>query len=651
MATGRTLSWGAIGNLETAGFQSSKITIKDSTFADNTAEWDGGAVAINSAAPKDIINNTFVGNTARQRQGGAVSVPNGGTANITSSTFVDNVAVAASAAQGLYGRSAIIKGALFAGAPGKPTCFFEDVSSVDDSSVSTGTGCGSATTVTYDSLNLLGLGSWGGPTPTVWIGPGSSAIGVNNGTCPATDQRGAARTAPCDAGAFERQGSGDEPTTGSFDYPATVELLATASPLSTPSVPSPGGRTFGYQALSPSTCSVNAGNGSVTGAALGTCSARWYVAPTLTLAGAIADDTLAVTKITQAPLVITSGSGPLVPGDGLPLTSSGGSGTGAISYSVGSSTGCAISGSNVVALNAWGSCAVTAIKAADDTYAAAQSNPVTITLQKAAQTALTIVAPTSLPVGQSATLSTTGGTTAGTVSYGASPSSTCRVTGSTLTMSATGACQVSATMAGDDTYLPVSATPVVVTGTEPPPPDPTLMPGPPRGVTARVTDTGVVVSWEVPSYTGAFPVSTYQVISSPGGASRLASVPTTTCAFNGLARGLSYTFTVRALNGIGWGAFSAPSNAVVAPRAQITAKGSRDGVRVRISGSTTGISVGTRLTLRYRILRGSTSPWLERMVVTASDGTFEWSRRSKAAVRVVVTGGGARSQLVTIPAR
>ena len=218
-------------------------------------------------------------------------------------------------------------------------------------------------------------------------------------------------------------------------------------------------------------------------------------------------------------------------------------------------------------------------------------------------------------------------------------------------MSATGTCQVSATMAGDDTYLAVTATPVVVTGTEPPPPDPTLMPGPPQDVRAEAVYAGIIVSWDPPSYTGAFSVSTYQVVASPSGVSCLASAPTTTCAFDDLARGRSYTFAVRALNGIGWGVASAPSNAVVAPQPQITSTGSRDGATVKVSGSTTGIRPGTQLTVRYRILKGPAAPWLERAIVTASDGSFEWSRRSRWALRVLVTGGGARSAPVTIAAR
>ena len=52
---------------------------------------------------------------------------------------------------------------------------------------------------------LLGpLADNGGPTLTQALLPGSPAIdAANNAVCPATDQRGVARDAACDVGAFE----------------------------------------------------------------------------------------------------------------------------------------------------------------------------------------------------------------------------------------------------------------------------------------------------------------------------------------------------------------------------------------------------------------------------------------------------------------
>jgi hypothetical protein len=63
------------------------------------------------------------------------------------------------------------------------------------------------------------------------------------------------------------------------------------------------------------------------------------------------------------------------------LSSSGGSGTGAITWSVGASTGCTISnGTTLTNILASGTCQVTATKAADANYNAATSSPITVTL-------------------------------------------------------------------------------------------------------------------------------------------------------------------------------------------------------------------------------------------------------------------------------
>ncbi len=81
---------------------------------------------------------------------------------------------------------------------------------------------------------------------------------------------------------------------------------------------------------------------------------------------------------TQAPLVITSTSG--TAGTPLTLTTSGGSGTGAVSFtlvSAGSAT-CALNGA-VLSASSAGTCTVSATKAADATYAATSSPATTIT--------------------------------------------------------------------------------------------------------------------------------------------------------------------------------------------------------------------------------------------------------------------------------
>jgi hypothetical protein len=84
------------------------------------------------------------------------------------------------------------------------------------------------------------------------------------------------------------------------------------------------------------------------------------------------------TPLTQAALSLTSTAGTV--GTALTLTSSGGSGSGALSYKVTDpgTAGCTISGGSVSATTA-GTCTVTATKAADATYKSASSTATTVT--------------------------------------------------------------------------------------------------------------------------------------------------------------------------------------------------------------------------------------------------------------------------------
>ncbi len=73
--------------------------------------------------------------------------------------------------------------------------------------VSTDASCGTSTVVLLASLALGALADNGGPTQTIALGAGSTAIGAGSG-CIATDQRGVSRptTGPCDAGAYQTSG-------------------------------------------------------------------------------------------------------------------------------------------------------------------------------------------------------------------------------------------------------------------------------------------------------------------------------------------------------------------------------------------------------------------------------------------------------------
>ena len=193
--------------------------------------------------------------------------------------------------------------------------------------------------------------------------------------------------------------------------------------------------------------------------------------------------------------------------------------------------------------------------------------------------------------------------------------------------------------------------------TPPSPPNPVVYPpGAPTGAIAVAGDRSASVSWVAPTSAGSFPVTDYEVASAPTGGSCLVKAPSLTCTVQGLTTGTSYTFTVRALNGAGWGSDSAPSNAVT-PRAtpvktiQIT--GSRDASDnrvVRVTGTATEL-VGEQVTPWVRFPGQTTFTEGTGVRTVAADGTFAWSRATGKKVHVYFTHGSIKSNTVVIPAR
>ena len=132
-----------------------------------------------------------------------------------------------------------------------------------------------------------------------------------------------------------------------------------------------------------------------------------------------------------------------------------------------------------------------------------------------------------------------------------------------------------------------------------PPPPVTYPPGAPTGVTGVAGDGQVSVSWTAPVSAGSFPITTYAVSSTSGNQGCLTSAPTVTCVVSGLTNGTPYSFEVRALNGAGWGPWSAASDPVTPEAPVVTSiliTGSRGEVRgwpgVIVTGTSTGLGMG-----------------------------------------------------------
>jgi hypothetical protein len=202
------------------------MTITNSTFSGNSAQ-AGGAIA-NTVGTLSVIDSTIVGNHADQWANGIVTgktggihLALGGTTTITN-TILANGPTRTSYDSYPFGGNCVTNGTLNDGGGNysdDETCGANHVSTAD--------------------LKLGTLANNGGPTQTIALGSGSSAI--NAVSCIgsiSTDQRGYSRSTSgnlCDAGAYEFGAINPVQTTalsavsGSGTYGATATLLATLS--------------------------------------------------------------------------------------------------------------------------------------------------------------------------------------------------------------------------------------------------------------------------------------------------------------------------------------------------------------------------------------------------------------------------------------
>lgn len=231
-----------------------------------------------------------------------------------------------------------------------------------------------------------------------------------------------------------------------------------------------GTGAFTYSVTSGSTvCSVNSSTGVVTSLAFGTCSisarreadanynvSAWTPSPI----------TISVTKLTQAAFTASSSvASGTFGGSTFTVSTSGGSGNGSISWVNNSTSVCSLSSTSVaiptVTVLSAGTCTVTATKATDSNYLAASST-VNITIDRANQATLTATT-TKSTVNFGATsgisVSATGGSGAGSISYASNDSSVCTIasTGGAVTVLSVGSCVINATKSGGTNYNDVTA--------------------------------------------------------------------------------------------------------------------------------------------------------------------------------------------------
>ena len=158
-------------------------------------------------------------------------------------------------------------------------------------------------------------------------------------------------------------------------------------------------------------------------------------------------------RISQATLTMSSTTSGTA-GTPITLTSSGGSGWGGIVYELDGSD-CVLSG-NVLSRSSAGSCVVRVSKSPTAIYARANSSLVAVNFAAALlpQETLTLTSNQTSPIGTPITLSTSGGSGTGLMSYQVydGTATGCAENIGMLTSTTTGTCEVTATKAADSTY-------------------------------------------------------------------------------------------------------------------------------------------------------------------------------------------------------
>lgn len=234
------------------------LEIRNSTFENNYAYSQGGAAWILIRGSGSITNSTFASNRASQSgtnrvgQGGALVINRGGIP-IRSSTFANNFATFQGGALFAGNNSNVtLTNSLFVDNvldPNHTNPATSDFQGYHTNRTLTGSGnlqfprekpgVGNAVNniITnpdplFDDPLLLALADNGGSTRTFALDDGSAAINAGVAGCPATDQRGEARVDACDIGAFEYQGVLTSPTiTGTPDTTVDVDAVYSFVPI------------------------------------------------------------------------------------------------------------------------------------------------------------------------------------------------------------------------------------------------------------------------------------------------------------------------------------------------------------------------------------------------------------------------------------
>jgi hypothetical protein len=282
---------------------------------------------------------------------------------------------------------------------------------------------------------------------------GNILTGIQRGSCSVTATKAASGSyaAKTSAPISILVGLSPQPTLSVTSTPASINVGGTST------LNIAGGAGTGLEVVSLLSGPCTLSGTTLTGTSAGTCSIGASKAADNVYSAATASPiTVSVNLNAQQALSVSAEATSIYVGDSTTVSATGGSGQGDISYSA-SGTGCAITG-NVLKADAAGVCTVTATRNGDVSYDSISSQAISVQVIKRPQSQLLLIADnTVLNINGTSTLSTTGGSASGTVTYAVAANDPCSVSGDTLTANGLGNCTVTATMAGDDTYTPVTS--------------------------------------------------------------------------------------------------------------------------------------------------------------------------------------------------
>ncbi len=239
----------------------------------------------------------------------------------------------------------------------------------------------------------------------------------------------------------------------SFSYSVgTVAYTQSAS--YSPSVSSNSLGDITFSTTTPTKCSVATLSGVVTNINAGLCTIQLSQAESPTYSATTVLRYISTTMINQPTLQISASatSSPYL--GTVTLTSSGGAGAGAVTYTAVVGSACVVSGNVVTVGNAGSSCAVIATKASDGNYNSANSAQISIATTRINQSALTFSNLAEMPARSSMSVSAIGGSGEGVLRYRVSSAggTGCSLSGTTLTATTAGQCTIEASRASSTNY-------------------------------------------------------------------------------------------------------------------------------------------------------------------------------------------------------